>query len=527
MTDGAVPPARPRSIVILGGGTAGWMAAMLFQHRWGASGTRITLVESKDIGIIGVGEGSTPQLKNFFDELGISEAEWMPRCNATYKAGIAFHGWSDQPGFETYFHPFQTAVDAFTEAGFFQNTRARRAGQPVEARPDRFFVPARLAAERKAPVAPANFPFFISYGYHFDAHLVGDFLREQAMARGVERIEATIASVEIDSEGLVAALIDRDARRIEGELFIDASGFRAAIIEGALGEPHRSFANNLFNDRAVVMPTPVPADGPEVATRATALSAGWAWHIPLTSRSGNGYVHSSRFIDPAAAEAELRAHIGVGPEVEARHLTMRVGRVERSWVGNCLAIGLAQGFVEPLEATALHVVMHTVDRLIQTVDRDGANEAARADFNAAVTRRIEGIRDYIVCHYRAARRSDSDYWRAATKHDELSDSLKALFTCWFRGGDLAQEVIRQKIDTIYPPLSWHCLLGGYGNYPPCVASQATDPARVDMVEVERFVSGCASNFPTHRDALAALAPGASAALAPGASATRAAMEQVG
>ncbi len=499
-----MPPARARSIVILGGGTAGWMAAMLFQHRWGESGTRVTLVESKDIGIVGVGEGSTPQLKNFFDALGISEAEWMPRCNATYKTGIAFHGWSREPGFDTYFHPFQTAIDEFTAPGFFHNTRARRGGQKVEARPNPFFVPARLAAEQKAPVAPPNFPFFISYGYHFDAYLVGDFLREQAVARGVERIEATIATVEIDADGMVAALIDGDARRIEGELFIDASGFRAAIIEGALGEPHRSFATNLFNDSAVVMPTPVPANGPEVATRSTALSAGWAWHIPLINRSGNGYVFSSRFIDPAAAEAELRAHIGIAPEVEARHLTMRVGRVERSWVGNCLAIGLAQGFVEPLEATALHVVMATVDRFIATVDRDGANEAARADYNAAIARRIEGIRDYIVCHYRAARRSDSDYWRAATKHDELSDSLKAIFTCWFRGGDLVEEVMRQGIESIYPPLSWHCLLGGYGNYPPLGSPRTADPAPVDMAGVERFVAGCAANFPMHRDALAAL-----------------------
>ena len=504
MTGGPVPPARPRSIVVLGGGTAGWMAAMLFQHRWGASGTRVTLIESKDIGIIGVGEGSTPQLKNFFDTLSIAEAQWMPRCNATYKTGIAFADWSDEPGYETYFHPFQTAIDSFTAPGFFHNTQARRGGHAVEARPDPFFIPARLAAERKAPVAPSTFPFFTSYGYHFDAYLVGDFLREQASARGVERIETTIASVEIDSDGMVAALIDSAGRRIEAELFIDASGFRAAIIEGALSEPHIPFAENLFNDRAVVMPTPVPPEGPEVATRATALSAGWAWHIPLTNRSGNGYVYSSRFINPDAAEAELRAHIGTGPEVEARHLTMRVGRVERSWVGNCLAIGLAQGFVEPLEATALHVVMATVDKFIATVDRDGADETVRVGFNAAIARRIDGIRDYIVCHYRAARRRDTDYWRAATQHDELSDSLKSIFTTWFRGGDLEREVIRQGINDIYSPLSWHCLLGGYGNYPAVVPIQPTSPALIDMAEVERFVAGCAANFPAHRDALDAL-----------------------
>jgi 2-polyprenyl-6-methoxyphenol hydroxylase-like FAD-dependent oxidoreductase len=498
----APPPARPRSIAILGGGTAGWMAAMLFQRRWGASGTRVTLVESRDIGIIGVGEGSTPQLKTFFDDLGISEAEWMPRCNATYKTGIEFVGWSDVPGHERYFHPFQTALDSFTAPTFFHHTQVRRAGLDVAANPDAFFVPTRLAAERRAPVAPANFPFLTSYGYHFDAYLVGDTLRALATARGVERIEATIASVEVDADGNVAALVDGDGLRVKADLFVDASGFRAAIIEGALGEPHRSFASNLFNDRAVVMPTPVPAEGPEVATRSTALSAGWAWHIPLTNRSGNGYVHSSRFIDPETAERELRAHIGAGDEVEARHLSMRIGRVERCWVGNVLAIGLAQGFVEPLEATALHLVLATVGGYIDAVDRDGADEPARAAFNASIARRIEGIRDYLVCHYRAARRADSDYWRAATSHDELSESVKGLFTAWFTGADLEAEDLDQGIGDIYAPLSWHCLFGGYGNYPG--VRQAAPEAAATMAEVERFVAGCASNFPSHRDALAAL-----------------------
>jgi len=220
-----VPSARPRLIVILGGGTAGWMAAMLFQHRWGASGTRVILVESKDIGIIGVGEGSTPQLKAFFDELGIAEREWMPRCNATYKSGIEFADWSSQAGFARYFHPFPTAVDAFTAPAFFHNAALRRAGHDVEARPDPFFVPARLASDRQAPVAPPNFPFVTTYGYHFDAYLVGDFLRERAIARGVKRPRTSAAQAAASLEAVAAeprspepvkgAFLRREAR--EGE----------------------------------------------------------------------------------------------------------------------------------------------------------------------------------------------------------------------------------------------------------------------------------------------------------------------
>jgi 2-polyprenyl-6-methoxyphenol hydroxylase-like FAD-dependent oxidoreductase len=493
------PP--PRNVVILGGGTAGWMAANLLQQRWGGAGCAITLVESKDIGIIGVGEGSTPQLKAFFDRLGISEAEWMPRCNATYKAGIEFAGWSDRPGFERYFHPFPTEVDRFTEPKFFYATRARRAGRDVPAHPDPFYLSTRIARAGLAPLAPDNFPFRIGYGYHFDAHLVGTMLRDFAVQRGVRHDMATVAEVELSEAGEVATLVADDGRRFEAELFVDASGFRAAIIEGALGEKHLSFSDNLFNDRAVVTPTPLPEGGPLACTKATAASSGWIWHIPLTARAGNGYVYSSRYLDPEDAATELRAHLGLPAEAEVRHLNMRCGRVERSWVKNCLAIGLAQGFLEPLEATALHIVSATVESFLGAYERD-----KREQFNAAIARRYEGIRDYIVAHYRTARRRDTDYWRDATAHDRLSESLKGIITAWFTGADLTEEVHRQGIPDIYPPLSWHCLLAGYGNFPDESRLRATgaDIAPIDMAEVERFVAGCASNFPTHRAALAAL-----------------------
>ena len=475
------------------------MAANLFNQRWGPSGTKVTLIESSDIGIIGVGEGSTPQLKAFFDELGIEENAWMPRCNATYKAGIEFAGWSDRPGHERYFHPFPTNLDVFTQPSFFYNARARRTGRDVPAHPDPFYLPTRIARDGRAPVAPVNFPFLVSYGYHFDAHLLGAYLREVATARGVEHVDARIGSVELNDQGEVAALVAEDGRRFEAALFVDASGFRAVIIEGALGEKHLPFAINLFNDSAVVAPTELPAQGVRACTRATARSAGWIWHIPLQHRIGNGYVYSSRYIDDESAAAELRAHCGLPEDAEVRHLKMRVGRVERSWVKNCLAVGLAQGFLEPLEATALHIVLITVDGFLDAWEAD-----SRDTFNAGIARRYEGIRDYIVCHYRAALKFDTDYWRDATRHDNLSDSLKGVITAWFTGADMEEEIARQGIDDCYAPLSWHCLLAGYGNFPD--ESRLTPPGcdivRVDMAEVERFVRGCALNFPTHGEALA-------------------------
>ena len=497
---------QPSSIVVLGGGTAGWMAANLLQHHWGPLGTKVALIESSDIGIIGVGEGSTPQLKHFFDTLGIGEAEWMPRCNATYKTGIEFVGWSQRPGFERYFHPFPTAVDGFTAPQFFYNTRARRTGRDVWAHPDRFFLPTALAHQRRAPLAPPNFPFATSYGYHFDAHLVGAYLREVATRRGVEHVDARIASVELDPQGGVAALVAEDGRRFAAELFVDASGFRAMIIEGALKESHRAFAENLFNDRAVVTPTPLPGRGPGVCTRATAKSAGWIWHIPLTSRVGNGYVYSSRYIDDEAAAAELRQHLGLSPDAEVRHLRMRVGRVERSWVRNCLAIGLAQGFLEPLEATALHVVLATVEGFIKTVAAAGQTDEARQAFNEDIGRRYEGIRDYIVCHYRTAQRRDTDYWRDAAGHDHLSDSLKGIITAWFTGADLEREVAEQDIARYYTAMSWHCMLAGYGNFPDDsrIRPPGDDIEQFDLAEIDRFITGCAMNFPPHEKALGLL-----------------------
>jgi len=490
--------APPRSVVILGGGTAGWMTANLLQRRWGELGTKITLIESKAIGIIGVGEGSTPQLKAFFDTLGIAEAEWMPRCNATYKAGIEFAGWSDRPGHERYFHPFPTDVDLFTQGQFFYATRARRAGRDVPAHPDPFFVPTRIAREGRAPVAPPNFPFAVGYGYHFDAHLIGAVLSEFGTARGIEHVDTRIASVELDEQGDVKALVADDGRRFEAEFFVDASGFRATIIEGAINEPHRPFGENLFNDRAVVTPTPLPADGVQACTKSIAKSAGWIWNIPLTNRIGNGYVYSSRYIDPDDAAAELREHVGLGEDAEVRHLQMKCGRIERSWVRNCLAVGLAQGFLEPLEATALHIVINTAESFLDAWDKD-----ERDQFNTAIARRYEGIRDYLVCHYRTAQRRDTDYWRDAISNNNLSDNVKRVINAWFRAEDLEQEVMGLDIQRFYTPMSWHCMLAGYGNFPGPELLQPPGPdiVKFDMADVDRFVGGCAMNFPPLPEAL--------------------------
>lgn len=494
---------KPVSICVLGGGTAGWMTACLLAKRWPYH--QITVIESPEIGIIGVGEGSTPQLRAFFRSLGISEAEWMPACNATYKTGVRFHGWSSAPGFESYFHPFQTELDHHTLQHFFFHTRARRTGRDVWAHPDRFFLSSRLARDRLAPVPNENFPFDIAYGYHFDAQLVGSFLREFAKANlRVNHISRTVVGVDVDGSGEVKALRMEENERFVADLFIDCSGFRSTILQAALGEPFCSFSDNLFNDSAVAMPTGNDVDTIPCETRATALSAGWAWRIPLTNRAGNGYVYSSHFVSDDEAETELRAHLGLlDADVQARRLKMNVGRVARSWVGNCLAVGLSQGFIEPLEATALHIVQATVEGFADAWESGGFTATNRKAFNDRINARIDGIRDYIVAHYRMNSCKDGDYWRENAANEKLSDSLKVLMTCWFQGGELDAEIRKQDISRYYAPLSWHCLFAGYGVFPEQTRlyNAEADLPVADMSKIDGFIRRCASNFPTHESAL--------------------------
>ena len=499
----------PARIVILGGGTAGWMVANLLANAWRALGSTVTLVESPDVGIIGVGEGSTPQLRDFFRTLGLEESDWMPRCNATYKNGITFKGWSERPGYESYYHPFATDLDMRSMDSFSYNTRARRTGRDVWAHPDRFFLPALLSEKRLGPIAAESFPFDVGYGYHFDAHLVGVVLRDHATSLGVAHLERHIINVELSENGDVAALLSTDGERIEGDIFVDCSGFRGSIIQEALSEKFIPFADNLFNDSAVVMPTPADPKGINPHTTATAFSAGWAWNIPLTNRTGNGYVYASGYTDKDAAETELRTHLGLlDSEVAARHLSMKVGRVERSWVGKCLAVGLSQGFIEPLEATALHIVQATVEGFIGAMERGGFAPSERDAFNDRIAARYEGIRDYIVCHYRMSRRTDTQYWRDNAANQNLSDNLKMMMTSWFRGDELGETIAQLDIGKYYNSLSWHCLFAGYGTFPSDaqITSPGDDILVIDVERIDDFLARCAMNFRDHQVLLRAMKP---------------------
>jgi len=492
-----------KRIVILGGGTAGWITANALISHWSDKGIDITLVESPEIGTVGVGEGSTPRLKLFFDAIGVEESEWMPKCNATYKNGISFADWSTRPGFERYFHPFGAQLDRHTLTAFYFHTHARRQGVDVPAHPDRFFLTAKLAANRQGPKPNDNFPFFVEYGYHFDAHLVGEFLRERAKALNVKHLQAKVSEVKQASNGDISSLLTDAGDTIEGDFFIDCSGFRGTLIQQSLQVPFRSFAENLYNDSAVVLPTDQVADiGSE--TVSTAMKYGWAWEIPLTHRIGNGYVYCSSFCSPDEAETELRTALGLlDSDTEARHLKMKVGRVEKHWHKNCLAVGLSQGFIEPLEATALNLVCNTVYDFIDTIESEGFEDRGRDGFNERTNQAFEKIRDYIVAHYIMNTRKDTEYWRQNGANKNVPDTLRQILQIWKAGQNLGQEMERLQIESSYSAMSWYCLLSGYGFYPDIRPTPADNTAasQFNMTEIDEFVRRCSMNFRSQNEQL--------------------------
>lgn len=490
----------PCRIVILGGGTAGWMAANLMAKHWRHAPVDVTLVESPDIGIIGVGEGSTPTLKRFFSDMGIAEKDWMPACNATYKVNIRFRGWSPQTGIESYSHPFISQLDTFSERPFHVNCQTRRLGLDVATTPEQFLFNGWLANRNLAPVTPANFPFRIEYGYHFDSGLLGEFLKQYARNIGVNHQTRNVTDVECHADGSIKQLHTSEGDSIEGDLFIDCSGFRSVLLQQTLGVKFNSFSNNLYNDSAVVFAT-AAQDAPPVETLSTALSNGWAWQIPLTNRTGNGYVYSSRYQDKTAAEAELRHHLGLDESAEARHLTMKVGQVEKHWFKNCLGLGLSQGFIEPLEATALHLVQLAIEIFIDKFDKGRFTTEFQHEYNALISERFERVRDYIVAHYKLNTRNDSDYWRDNRNNMQLSESLLQILDVWYRQGDLPQEIKRQNLASHFGTTSWHCLLAGYGIFPPVAPNQPGTGDMFDEHDLGPMFAGSMLNFMSHADAL--------------------------
>ncbi|WP_395343923.1 tryptophan halogenase family protein [Ningiella sp. W23] len=511
-----------KRLIILGGGTAGWMAANLLRKHLDEHAFSVCLVESPDIGIIGVGEGSTPHLKVFFDELGIDENEWMPACNATFKNGISFVDWTEHLSENRYFHPFPSATDRQTVAAFLGHCHLKFKGVNVSTNPDDYFLAAQLAKKHLAPKTKSPVP--LNYAYHFDSHLLGSFLKDVAMKNGVTHISGTVDDIALHPSGDIASFMMTDGKCINGDFFVDASGFRSQLLQNCLQVGFDSFSDCLLNDSAIALPsavsTPLTSE-----TRASGLKHGWAWHIPLTNRTGNGYVFSQAHCDFSAAEKELRHHINQNTNddktlnskikssevlnVNARRIHMKVGQAKKHWHKNVVAVGLAQGFIEPLEATALHLVLETLIGFITEFKQgelDGAAlHQAQNSFNQSMRERYEGIRDYIVCHYKMNTRSDSQYWIDARENTTASDNLAAVIDAWDAHQDITPILKARGMDKYYPAVSWYCLLAGYGRFDSAhlqaphskAAQDATHRAASGLRQVEQYLDKACSQFIPH------------------------------
>jgi tryptophan halogenase len=439
-----------KNVVIVGGGSAGWMTAAYLTRA--LSDVHVTVVESPTVPIIGVGEATFSTVKLFFDFLGLEEHEWMPACNATYKLGIKFVDWGGDGGH--FYHPFQRyeVVDGYNLGEWW--LKLMRGVAPFDSscfvtpalcdamRSPRFFdgtvfddnVRELFAAPEGGNNVMANHRVQYPYAYHFDAALLARFLRDYAVRLGAKQILDNVVDVAQREDGSIDYVQTQQQGAVRGDLFVDCTGFRGLLINRTLGEPFLSFADHLLCDRAVALRVPRDAAqrGIEPFTSATTLSAGWVWNIPLYGRVGTGYVYSSRFLDKDQAERELHEHLGPQAEgLQPNHIAMRVGRCRNSWVKNCVAIGLASGFVEPLESTGIFFTQHGIEELVRHFPADGFEEQAVRGYNRQVAHCIDGVLDFLILHYRAARRTDTEFWRA-TEHIALTDRLAELLPLWAR-----------------------------------------------------------------------------------------------
>ncbi|HMA48787.1 MAG TPA: tryptophan halogenase family protein [Magnetospirillaceae bacterium] len=430
-TNAPSEPERLR-LFILGGGTAGWMTAAALSRLLPPAAYELVLVESDRIGTVGVGEATLPHIKVFNDRLGIDEADFMRQTGATIKLGIEFVGW-DLPG-GRYLHPFGTFGEPWAGVDFQHHwARARLAGKPVGSLQDYSYAAAlcragafELPAEDRKSIRSTY-----AYAYHFDAGLYADYLRRWATARGVRRIEGEIVSVGKRPEtGHVETLTLRSGAVLAGDFFIDCSGFRSLLVGDEMGVPWQDWSRWLPCDRALAVPTGRTAPLPPF-TRATARKAGWTWRIPLQHRTGNGYVFSSQFASEEQAHDTLLRAIEGPALAEPRLLRFAAGRREKAWAGNCVAIGLSAGFLEPLESTSIFLIQSAAMDLATLMPVPGrvADPRLAAEFNRRNAIHYDRIRDFLVLHYIANRRTGEPLWDALRDQeppDSLADKI-ALF----------------------------------------------------------------------------------------------------
>ncbi|MDI7775744.1 tryptophan 7-halogenase [Asticcacaulis sp. EMRT-3] len=487
------PPAEPQNVVILGGGTAGWMAAACLAKVFGRDNLSVTLVESDAIGTVGVGEATIPMINLFNHILGIDESDLIRETDATFKLGIEFADWH-QIG-HSYLHPFGAYGINMEGIGFHhywlrlaQHEGAKDYGQ---------FNMETLAlrAGRCGPTATDLPHIKLNKAFHFDAGLYAGFLRRYAEARGVTRIEGRVRDVQLDpASGDVAALALEDGRTIGGDLFIDCSGFAAVLIGKALGVEYRDWAEWLPCNRAVTVGCE-PSGPPIPYTRATAREAGWQWRIPLQSRIGNGYVFCDAFLGEDEASEKLMARLDGKALAQPRLLKFTTGHRARIWEKNVIALGLASGFMEPLESTSIHMVQSTLARLMTVFPRTTINPHVRDKFNDEAIAEYARIRDFLIAHYKLTGRDDTPFWEMC-RNMAIPDSLKVRLDAFASDGLLLEYPF-----DLFKETSWFSVLMGQGiqpkSYHPLADALPRDEFLKRMTQLRRMIMQRAQGLPSH------------------------------
>ena len=489
-----------RQIVIVGGGTAGWMAAAAFSALLKKDVIDITLIESDEIGTVGVGEATIPPLIAFNNMLGINEDEFLAASKGTFKLGIEFVNWGAQD--ERYFHPFGPHGQDFQGVHFHQLylREAQRRKLPdiqswsmsaAAAQHGRF---ARPAPDARLPLSQ------LGYAFHFDAGLYAQFLRRYSEREGVRRIEGKIIDAALDQDnGHVRSVTLDSGAKIEADLFIDCSGFRGLLIEEKLGTGYEDWSHWLPCDRAVAAPCELHGP-PDPFTRSTALSAGWQWRIPLQHRMGNGIVYSSAHFNSSDAEALLVGNLEGQMLAEPRHLRFTAGRRRLAWNANVVSLGLSSGFVEPLESTSIHLIQSGIAKLLALFPDRRFDPAERDEYNRQMQTVLEDVRDFVILHYKATRRSDSEFWNDC-RTTKVPDSLESKLELWRSKGRLFREGYE-----LFGTASWVAVLLGQGIVPSEIepAAEAIDPAMASDA-LDKMLSSyrkMAEHMPRHEDFIA-------------------------